>query len=86
MKHILNVQDGMEKRIKTACDACHILITLDEIRQCDTSDLNRLFMTCVKKGISASWLLFHRGRMWYVENNFWTLNGRPLSFDFASVN
>ncbi|MCA0334375.1 MAG: hypothetical protein LCH44_10555 [Bacteroidetes bacterium] len=71
---------GFQSRLLKACQAAYILIAKSEIDECNDYDINKLVMTCVNKGISAAWLLFERGRMWYSENNWWDMNGQPLSF------
>lgn len=54
-----------QRRLIIACDTLRILACHEDL---DSGNINRLFMMCVDRGVSASWLLHNKGLFWNRHN------------------
>ena len=58
--------DSLKRRLLLACDTLFILASYDDL-DCDAS-IGKLLMMCVDRGVSASWILHHKGLFWHRHN------------------
>ena len=59
---------GFLKRLQDACDMVMILLDLTGDPDTDKYIRKKVFMLCLKKGVSCTWLLHGRGLFWEKHN------------------